>query len=703
MKNSIRLLEERAENYTSEQIGRIDTFDKHLVKNLEGYLFSSAGKGRPCLLLGGKGTGKTLNLIKTLRRGVRELSDFSPVMFIYEKAKRIEQLSSSLLLQQGMDEDRLSNVEGLSQGGALKKADAIVFDDFHYVCEDVERGQHSSEDLINFLKEVLRRVEDGKKVIISSADQLLSYSDIVEDYRFDELLLKYGEGGGSKDSLARMEVSSPTVKKWKEIAKCLGIEAEDIILRFVYECDPNPRKLIRFANLFGGKVTMPELRREASKRMEVATESTRAYDTDFFNTLFMLPNISSRFFSMLDKHRKRREKRKKMSYWMREKDSEKESIDREGEKLIREIHEQRKKIKSIAEKVAKKLAPPGMDEVNKDKWGNDSIYTVSKKYSEGPLGKSVVEKELSKSLMEMDVDNWADIEGDFLSFVQEPDRYDRFLKDLEKIKSISGKNFEEILDNFDGLFERIGGEWFPVEPCKIAFHDILYGSHSTEGSFEFLKGYGRCKSKKGMREFMHEFMDRVIPKFDLPKNVKEEAHEIFKKFYSLNELHGYSAKVFGFASVYLACRKNFLSRSMNDFAKQIPDSVIPRKTRVAKENLLQTKKARIYRAYKKISSELDIDIPLTDSIDYAVRFGEKLGLERETIEKSVKILEKAEDEMNLSGHSPVSVAAGAVYIASIACGERRTQKEVGEAANVNEITLRNNYQLIAEQTDMKVE
>ena len=49
------------------------------------------------------------------------------------------------------------------------------------------------------------------------------------------------------------------------------------------------------------------------------------------------------------------------------------------------------------------------------------------------------------------------------------------------------------------------------------------------------------------------------------------------------------------------------------------------------------------------------------------------------------------------------VAAAAIYIASILCNERRTQREVADVAGVTEVTIRNRYKELTEKLGIKVE
>ncbi|HIP63507.1 MAG TPA: transcription initiation factor IIB, partial [Archaeoglobus profundus] len=70
--------------------------------------------------------------------------------------------------------------------------------------------------------------------------------------------------------------------------------------------------------------------------------------------------------------------------------------------------------------------------------------------------------------------------------------------------------------------------------------------------------------------------------------------------------------------------------------------------------------------------------------------------------KAIEIIKKAEEKELTSGRGPTGVAAAAIYIASILCGERRTQREVAEVAGVTEVTIRNRYKELAEKLGIDI-
>jgi len=55
-----------------------------------------------------------------------------------------------------------------------------------------------------------------------------------------------------------------------------------------------------------------------------------------------------------------------------------------------------------------------------------------------------------------------------------------------------------------------------------------------------------------------------------------------------------------------------------------------------------------------------------------------------------------------SGRGPTGVAAAAIYMASILCGERKTQREVADVAGVTEVTIRNRYKELAGKLDIDI-
>jgi transcription initiation factor TFIIB len=110
----------------------------------------------------------------------------------------------------------------------------------------------------------------------------------------------------------------------------------------------------------------------------------------------------------------------------------------------------------------------------------------------------------------------------------------------------------------------------------------------------------------------------------------------------------------------------------------------------------------IGRVYRYLARELDLKILPTMPQDYVSRFCSVLHLSSDVQTKTVEILKKASEKELASGRGPTGMAAAALYVASLLCGERTTQREIAEVAGVTEVTIRNRYKELAEKLDIDI-
>jgi transcription initiation factor TFIIB len=90
-----------------------------------------------------------------------------------------------------------------------------------------------------------------------------------------------------------------------------------------------------------------------------------------------------------------------------------------------------------------------------------------------------------------------------------------------------------------------------------------------------------------------------------------------------------------------------------------------------------------------IVKELDLKMPVVDSVSCISRIASQIGLSEKTKRHAMKLLKKAEQNQIISGKDPMGMAASALYIASMETGENTTQKTIALAAGVTEVTIRN--------------
>ncbi|MCK5084284.1 MAG: hypothetical protein KAQ64_01350 [Candidatus Pacebacteria bacterium] len=81
----------------------------------------------------------------------------------------------------------------------------------------------------------------------------------------------------------------------------------------------------------------------------------------------------------------------------------------------------------------------------------------------------------------------------------------------------------------------------------------------------------------------------------------------------------------------------------------------------------------------------------------------ELGLEEDGLRKTEEILLMVEEKEALGGRKrPVSIIFGALYIALIIVGDRRTQRDLRSISGLLEATIRENYKYLVGKLDLEI-
>ena len=180
-------------------------------------------------------------------------------------------------------------------------------------------------------------------------------------------------------------------------------------------------------------------------------------------------------------------------------------------------------------------------------------------------------------------------------------------------------------------------------------------------------------------------LDRMSSTLGLPRNVRETAAMIYRKAVRRKLIRGRSIEGVSAAVLYAACRQCNVPRTLEEIGK-----------------IANMPKKEIGRNYRNISRKLELKLLPTTPHDYISRFSSQLSLSNDVQAKTNEILKKAANEELTSGRGPTGLAAAALYMATILCGERRTQREVADVAGVTEVTIRNRYKELAEKLDIDI-
>jgi len=126
------------------------------------------------------------------------------------------------------------------------------------------------------------------------------------------------------------------------------------------------------------------------------------------------------------------------------------------------------------------------------------------------------------------------------------------------------------------------------------------------------------------------------------------------------------------ASLYAACRDAETPRTL----KEIADAS-------------NVKRKDVARCYRLLFRELDLKMPVADSILCISRISSKLDIPEKTRRTASKIIQEAQTSKESAGKSPMGIAATALYLACIQTSVPITQRDLAEAAGVTEVTIRN--------------
>jgi len=179
---------------------------------------------------------------------------------------------------------------------------------------------------------------------------------------------------------------------------------------------------------------------------------------------------------------------------------------------------------------------------------------------------------------------------------------------------------------------------------------------------------------------------RITSAMGLPRIVRENAALIYRQAADNDLIRGRSIDSVAAASVYAACRQCNVPRSLDELC-----------------TFADISKKEIGRNHRFIARELRLKLKPLQPQDYVARFCNRLHLSQEVQQKTLDILNRARDHQLNIGQNPVSVAAGSIYIASVLCGDRKTQKEVATESGVTEVTIRNRYKELTQKLDIKLE
>ena len=169
----------------------------------------------------------------------------------------------------------------------------------------------------------------------------------------------------------------------------------------------------------------------------------------------------------------------------------------------------------------------------------------------------------------------------------------------------------------------------------------------------------------------------MCDRINLAKSISDSANSLFTKVHNAKNLKGRSNEAKAAACLYIACRQEGVPRT---FKEIVAVSTVSKKD--------------IGRCFQLILKFHETNVDIIKTGDFMNRFCGNLYLPRNVQRAAQHIANTAQELDIVSGRSPISVAAAAIYMASQASEDKKSPKEIADIAGVGESTIRQSYKLM---------
>ena len=167
-------------------------------------------------------------------------------------------------------------------------------------------------------------------------------------------------------------------------------------------------------------------------------------------------------------------------------------------------------------------------------------------------------------------------------------------------------------------------------------------------------------------------LNSIREKLGLSDSIIESAAYLYRKAVKKNLIRGRSIPAIIGACVYAACRSAAIPRNMKEIAE-----------------VIDLKKKILAASYRMLLHELDLKMPVTDSVSCVARIANSLDISEKTKRFAIQLIKKAEQLEITAGKNPMCFAATALYLSGILTREVYTQKDLAQVAKITEVSIRN--------------
>jgi transcription initiation factor TFIIB len=166
----------------------------------------------------------------------------------------------------------------------------------------------------------------------------------------------------------------------------------------------------------------------------------------------------------------------------------------------------------------------------------------------------------------------------------------------------------------------------------------------------------------------YTLLNKLKDKLNLTYAIIENAAQIYKKAQLDGIVRGRTISSSVAASLYMACRQAFVSRTLEEIAQAA-----------------NVKRKLVAREYRAIVFRLELKIPRIDYYHCIEKIGARLSVPEKILRQAMRVIEKIVNE----GLDPMGMAGSVLYICMCMHRMEIKQRDIAAASESTEVTIRN--------------
>ena len=183
----------------------------------------------------------------------------------------------------------------------------------------------------------------------------------------------------------------------------------------------------------------------------------------------------------------------------------------------------------------------------------------------------------------------------------------------------------------------------------------------------------RSSTDRNLRNAFNQ-LEKLKERLGISDVAVEKTAYLYRKAQEMGLVRGRTIPSVLAATAYVACREMGISKTLKEIALAA-----------------DIRRKDLSRTYRLLILELDLKVPMVDTVKCIAKVANKAGLKEKTKRQAIDTMYDISKKGIAAGKDPMGLAASVLYLSSFIVGEHVTQSQIADAAGVTEVTLRNRF------------